>query len=125
MYSIPIDNFIISTREEYNLNKSCINKIWELKIDGIIQKYSISQDKKYLGIIINKIKKNNIISTVKYIELFNINNNTLNSSNISNISNTSNIVTNLTNETKITNETNNLNLTNEEININKSKTNNI
>ena len=128
MYSIPIDNFIISTREEYNLNKSCINKIWELKIDGIIQKYSISQDKKYLGIIINKIKKNNIISTVKYIELFNINNNTLNTSNISNISNisnTSSIVTNLTNETKITNETNNLNLTNEEININKTKTNNI
>ena len=125
MYSIPIDNFIISTREEYNLNKSCINKIWELKIDGIIQKYSISQDKKYLGIIINKIKKNNIISTVKYIELFNINNNTLNSSNISNISNTSNIVTNLTNETKITNETNNINVMSEKININKTKTNNI
>ena len=122
MYSIPIDNFIISTREEYNLNKSCINKIWELKIDGIIQKYSISQDKKYLGIIINKIKKNNIISTVKYIELFNINDNTLNNSSISN---TSDIVTNLTNETIITNETNNLNLTNEEININKTKTNNI
>ena len=61
MYSIPIDNFIISTREEYNLNKSCINKIWELKIDGIIQKYSISQDKKYLGIIINKIKKKIIL----------------------------------------------------------------
>ena len=51
MYSIPIDNFIISTREEYDLNKSCINKIWEQKIDGIIQEYSISQDKKYLGII--------------------------------------------------------------------------
>jgi hypothetical protein len=73
MYSIPVDNFIISKREEYDLNKSCINKLWEMKIEGIIQKYSISQDKKYLGIIFNRIRQNNIYSIVKYIELFNIN----------------------------------------------------
>ena len=110
MYSIPIDNFIISTREDYNLNKSCINKIWEQKINGIIEKYSISQDKKYLGIIINKIRKNNIISTIKYIELFNI------------IYNVPNNLTNIMNETVVIdkNETNNINLTNEEINMNKN-----
>ena len=110
MYSIPIDNFIISTREDYNLNKSCINKIWEQKINGIIEKYSISQDKKYLGIIINKIRKNNIISTIKYIELFNIKYNVQNN------------LTNIMNETIVIdkNDTNNINLTNEEINMNKN-----
>jgi hypothetical protein len=82
MYSIPVDNFIISTREEYDLNKSCINKLWEMKIEGIIKKYSISQDKKYLGIIFNRIRQNNIYSIVKYIELFNIND-TSNNLNIS------------------------------------------
>ena len=87
MYSIPVDNFIISTREEYDLNKSCIKKIWEKKIDGIIQKYSISQDKKYLGIIFNRIKNNNIESIVKYIELFNINNTLYNSNNLTNLTN--------------------------------------
>ena len=114
MYSIPIDNFIISTREEYNLNKSCINKIWEQKIEGIIQKYSISQDKKYLGIIINKIKKNNIESIVKYIELFNLNST---SYNLSNLTNTDNIL--LTNETiKESNDLYIKNSTNQTINNN-------
>ena len=105
MYSIPVDNFIISTREEYDLNKSCINKLWEMKIEGIIKKYSISQDKKYLGIIFNRIRQNNIDSIVKYIELFNINetsNNLNNSSNITeenndNFTNVNNISNNISN----------------------------
>ena len=74
MYSIPIDNFVISTREEFNLNKSCIKKIWEKKIGGIIQKYSLSQDKKFLSIILNRINDNNITSIIKHIELFNYDN---------------------------------------------------
>ena len=76
LYTIPIDNFIISKREEYDLNKSCIIKLWETKFQGIIKKYSISQDKKYLGILINTIykNKNNIKSVIKYIEIFNISN---------------------------------------------------
>ena len=106
MYSIPIDNFIISTREEYNLNKSCINKIWEQKIEGIIQKYSISQDKKYLGIIINKIKKNNIESIVKYIELFNSNITSYNY-NLSNLTNTDNFLLNESNNLDINQTLNN------------------
>ena len=76
LYTIPIDNFIISKREEYDLNKSTIKKLWERKFNGIIKKYSISQDKKYLGILLNTINNNkNIIkSNFKYIEIFNISN---------------------------------------------------
>ena len=76
LYTIPIDNFIISKREEYDLNKSTIIKLWEKKFQGIIKKYSISQDKKYLGILINTSYKNKnyIKSIIKYIEIFNISN---------------------------------------------------
>ena len=76
LYTIPIDNFIISKREEYDLNKSNIIKLWEKNFEGIIKKFSISQDKKYLGILINTVYKNkNIIkSVIKYIEIFNISN---------------------------------------------------
>ena len=76
LYTIPIDNFIISKREEYDLNKSNIIKLWEKNFEGVIKKFSISQDKKYLGILINTVYKNkNIIrSVIKYIEIFNISN---------------------------------------------------
>ena len=76
LYTIPIDNFIISKREEYDLNKSCINKLWEKKFHGIIKKYCISQDKKYLGVLMNIINKskNNMKEVIKYIEIFNISN---------------------------------------------------
>ena len=74
LYTIPIDNFIISKREEYDLNKSNIIKLWEKSFEGVIKKFSISQDKKYLGILINKVHKNKnyIQSVIKYIEIFNI-----------------------------------------------------
>ena len=74
LYTIPIDNFIITKREEYDLNKSAIIKLWEKKFQGIIKKYSISQDKKYLGILMNTAYKNKnyIKSVIKYIEIFNI-----------------------------------------------------
>ena len=76
LFTIPIHNFIISKREEYDLNKSTIKKLWERKFNGIIKKYSISQDKKYLGILLNTINNNkNIIkSNFKYIEIFNLSN---------------------------------------------------
>ena len=76
LYTIPIDNFIITKREEYDLNKSAIIKLWEKKFQGIIKKYSISQDKKYLGILMNTAYKNKnyIKSVIKYIEIFNISN---------------------------------------------------
>ena len=76
LYTIPIDNFIISKREEYDLNKSNIIKLWEKNFEGVIKKFSISQDKKYLGILINTVykNKNNIKSVIKYIEIFNISN---------------------------------------------------
>ena len=76
LYTIPVDNFIISKREEYDLNKSTIIKLWERKFQGIIKKYSTSQDKKYLAILINIVNKNknNIKSIIKYIEIFNISN---------------------------------------------------
>ena len=76
LYTIPIDNFIIAKREEYDLNKSAIIKLWEKKFKGIIKKYSISQDKKFLGILMNTAYKNKnyIKSVIKYIEIFNISN---------------------------------------------------
>ena len=76
LYTIPIDNFIITKREAYDLNKSAIIKLWEKKFKGIIKKYSISQDKKYLGILMNTAYKNKnyIKSVIKYIEIFNISN---------------------------------------------------
>ena len=76
LYTIPIDNFIIAKREEYDLNKSAIIKLWEKKFQGIIKKYSISQDKKFLGILMNTAYKNKnyIKSVIKYIEIFNISN---------------------------------------------------
>ena len=76
LYTIPIDNFIITKREEYDLNKSAIIKLWEKKFKGIIKKYSISQDKKFLGILMNTAYKNKnyIKSVIKYIEIFNISN---------------------------------------------------
>ena len=76
LYTIPIDNFIITKREEYDLNKSAIIKLWEKKFQGIIKKYSISQDKKFLGILMNTAYKNKnyIKSVIKNIEIFNISN---------------------------------------------------
>ena len=76
LYTIPIDNFIITKREEYDLNKSAIIKLWEKKFKGIIKKYSISQDKKFLGILMNTAYKNKnyLKSVIKYIEIFNISN---------------------------------------------------
>ena len=74
LYTIPIDNFIISKRDEYDLNKSSIIQLWKKKFQGIIKKYSVSQDKKYLAVLLDTIykDKNNIISVIKYIEIFNI-----------------------------------------------------
>ena len=76
LYTIPIDNFIISKREEYDLNKSNIIQLWKKKFQGTIKKYSISQDKKYLAILLDTLHKNsnNIKSVIKYIEIFNISN---------------------------------------------------
>ena len=74
LYTIPIHNFIITKREEYDLNKSCIIKLWEKKFQGIIKKYAISSDKKYISILINKINKNDIKYVIEYIEIFNITN---------------------------------------------------
>jgi hypothetical protein len=74
LYTIPIHNFIISKREEYDLNKSCIVKLWEKKFHGIIQKYAISNDKKYIGILLNIISKNDIKNVIEYIEIFNLTN---------------------------------------------------
>ena len=50
LYNIPIDNFIISKRDEYDL------------------------DKKYLAVLLDTMykDKNKIISVIKYIEIFNI-----------------------------------------------------
>lgn len=74
LYTIPIDNFIISKRDEYDLNKSSIIQLWKKKFQGIIKKYSVSQDKKYLAVLLDTIykDKNKIISVIKYIEIFNI-----------------------------------------------------
>ena len=74
LYTIPIDNFIISKRDEYDLNKSSIIQLWKKKFQGIIKKYSVSQDKKYLAVLLDTIykDKNKIISVLKYIEIFNI-----------------------------------------------------
>ena len=74
LYNIPIDNFIISKRDEYDLNKSSIIQLWKKKFQGIIKKYSVSQDKKYLAVLLDTIykDKNKIISVIKYIEIFNI-----------------------------------------------------
>jgi len=74
LYTIPIDNFIISKRDEYDLNKSSINQLWKKKFQGVIKKYSVSQDKKYLAVLLDTIykDKNKIISVIKYIEIFNI-----------------------------------------------------
>jgi len=74
LYTIPVDNFIISKREEYDLNKSNIIQLWKKKFQGTIKKYSISQDKKYLAILLDTLHKNsnNIKSVIKYIEIFNI-----------------------------------------------------
>ena len=76
LYTIPIDNFIISKREEYDLNKSNIIQLWKKKFQGTIKKYSISQDKKYLAILLDTVYKNNnnIKSVIKYIEIFNASN---------------------------------------------------
>ena len=76
LYTIPIDNFIISKRDEYDLNKSTIIQLWKKKFKGTIKKYSISQDKKYLAILLDTVHKenNNINSLIKYIEIFNISN---------------------------------------------------
>ena len=76
LYTIPIDNFIISKRDEYDLNKSNIIQLWKKKFQGSIKKYSISQDKKYLAILLDTVYKNNnnIKSVIKYIEIFNISN---------------------------------------------------
>ena len=74
LYNIPIDNFIISKRDEYDLNKSSIIQLWKKKFQGVIKKYSVSQDKKYLAVLLDTIykDKNKIISIIKYIEIFNI-----------------------------------------------------
>ena len=74
LYTIPIDNFIISKRDEYDLNKSSIIQLWKKKFQGVIKKYSVSQDKKYLAVLLDTIykDKNKIISVIKYIEIFNI-----------------------------------------------------
>ena len=74
LYTIPIDNFIISKRDEYDLNKSSIIQLWKKKFQGIIKKYSVSQDKKYLAVLLDTMykDKNKIISVIKYIEIFNI-----------------------------------------------------
>ena len=74
LYNIPIDNFIISKRDEYDLNKSSIIQLWKKKFQGIIKKYSVSQDKKYLAVLLDTMykDKNKIISVIKYIEIFNI-----------------------------------------------------
>ena len=74
LYNIPIDNFIISKRDEYDLNKSSIIQLWKKKFQGVIKKYSVSQDKKYLAVLLDTIykDKNKIISVIKYIEIFNI-----------------------------------------------------
>jgi len=76
LYTIPIDNFIISKRDEYDLNKSNIIQLWKKKFKGTIKKYSISQDKKYLAILLDTVYKdnNNVNSLIKYIEIFNISN---------------------------------------------------
>ena len=60
LYTIPIDNFIISKRDEYDLNKSSIIQLWKKKFQGVIKKYSVSQDKKYLAVLLDTIYKDKI-----------------------------------------------------------------
>ena len=74
-------------------------KNWEKKIGGIIQKYSLSQDKKFLSIILNRINDNNITSIIKYIELFNYDN-TLNTNKTEEGNSTGEAQVNKTNELK-------------------------
>ena len=62
LYSIPIDNFLIDYKYQYDLNKSIFNFCWNIydKNEKII-KYTISNDKKYLLILYKIIKNGNKI----------------------------------------------------------------
>ena len=62
LYSIPVDNFLINYKYQYDLNKSLFNFCWNIydKNEKII-KYTISNDKKYLLILYKIIENGNKI----------------------------------------------------------------
>ena len=69
-YSIPIDNFLINYKEEYDLKKSIINFCWKLNdINGTIIKSEFSLDKKILLILYKQIINGDEIKyKFRYIE---------------------------------------------------------
>ena len=69
-YSIPIDNFLINYKEEYDLKKSVINFCWKLNdINGTIIKWEFSLDKKILLILYKQIINGDEIKyKFRYIE---------------------------------------------------------
>ena len=98
LYSISVNNFIINSREEFDLTKSCLNKIYEKKITGVVQKFSISNDKKYLGILITKNVENSVQSIINFIHLDKILNNNIANVTFNNSSNITNNIFEIENE---------------------------
>ena len=69
-YSIPIDNFLINNKEEYELKKSIIKFCWNLNdINGTIIKWDFSLDKKILLVLYKEIINGDEIKyKFRYIE---------------------------------------------------------
>ncbi len=74
LFYLPLDNFIISNKNQFDIFKSIIKEAWKMDFPGMIKDHKLSSDKKF--ILINYIiTKNNIItSRFRYFTL-NLSNN--------------------------------------------------
>ena len=74
LFYLPLDNFIISDKYEFDIYKSIIKEAWKMDFPGEIKDYKLSFDKKY--ILINYIitKQNIITRRFRYLSL-NLSNN--------------------------------------------------
>lgn len=73
LYEIPINNFLISTREEFDVNKSVLKKKWSVVVEGKLEKLAVSNDRNYICILFSFIQNNSKMFKMKY---FNVNNST-------------------------------------------------
>ena len=74
LFYIPLDNFIINNKYQYDIYKSIIKEAWKMDFPGVIKDYKLSFDKKFI-LIYYIITKNNVITRrFRYLTL-NLSNN--------------------------------------------------
>ena len=74
LFYIPLDNFIINNKYQFDIYKSIIKEAWKMDFPGVIKDYKLSFDKKFI-LIYYIITKNNVITRrFRYLTL-NLSNN--------------------------------------------------